>query len=57
MTTKFEEPLTLNEFKSVDGNVLPDTSGNEWRTSGTKSIEDILNMGCIKLFKIRPQDS
>jgi hypothetical protein len=57
MTTQFKEPLNLNEFRSVDGNILPDTDGSEWRISPVRSFDDLMEFGCIKLFNIRYQDS
>jgi hypothetical protein len=46
MTTRFEEPVNLNEYKNIDGWVVPDMSGKEYRRSHSKAIEDLKNLGC-----------
>ena len=46
MTTRFEESVNLNEFKNIDGWVVPDFSGKEYRRSDSQAIEELKNLGC-----------
>ena len=46
MTTEFTEPVNGFNFKSVEGFVLPDYDGKEFRYSMAHSAEDINSLGC-----------
>ncbi len=51
MTSQFKEPISGNSFKSVDGWILPDTDGPEFRRTDVNVLEEIEQMGCNILYK------